>query len=83
MNTTLLNAMTAALLTAACLTAFADPPKKHNRISTVSETSSYQSSTSAAEHEVAADSAGTYPGSRKKWFALDASQSTCSSRAVR
>lgn len=57
MNTTLLNAMTAALLTTACLTAFADPPKKHNRISTVSEPSSYQSSTSAAEHEVAADSA--------------------------
>ncbi|OCR26062.1 hypothetical protein AFK24_05785 [Pseudomonas syringae] len=60
MSTTLLSAVTATLLAAACLTAFADPPKKHNRTSTVSESTSYQPSTNSApnvEYNNSADNA--------------------------
>ena len=42
MSTTLLGTVTAALLAAACTTALADPPRKHNRVSDVSEPAVYQ-----------------------------------------
>ena len=59
MSTTLLSAVTAAVLAATCLAAFADPPKKHNRTGTVSE-SSYLPSTNSApavKHNGTADNA--------------------------
>jgi hypothetical protein len=42
MSTTLLGTVTAALLAAACTTALADPPRKHNRVSDVSEPAAVQ-----------------------------------------
>jgi len=48
MSITSLSAVTAALLTAVCLTALADPPRKHNGTSTVSDTTSLPSSTYSA-----------------------------------
>ncbi len=48
MSTTLMSALSALLLTAACLTALADPPKKPNRISTEAEPSVLQVSTTPA-----------------------------------
>ena len=51
MSTTLLSAMTAALLTATCLTALADPPKKHNRTTNVDEPAAFQTSASTASED--------------------------------
>jgi len=55
MSTTVLSTVTAALLTAACITALADPPRKHNRVSDVSEPAAYQPSATATAIEVADD----------------------------
>ncbi|VVO44576.1 hypothetical protein PS710_06447 [Pseudomonas fluorescens] len=60
MSTTLPSAMTVALLTATCMTALADPPKKHNQISTVGEPTAFQASPTsdpAAEDNDAAEGA--------------------------
>lgn len=59
MSTTLLSAMTAALLSAACLTALADPPKKQN----AGESTAFQASTVSApvaEDNDAADGVSGY-----------------------
>ena len=61
MSITLLSAMTASLLTAACLTALADPPRQQNRISTAGETSAFQVTTVSAPvegNDVADDASG-------------------------
>ncbi|MDR7283179.1 hypothetical protein J2X84_002003 [Pseudomonas corrugata] len=63
MSTTIQSVMTVALLSAACLTALADPPKKQNRISTVGEPTALQASpisAPAAEENNAADGAPGY-----------------------
>ena len=57
MSTTLLSAMTAALLTAACVTALADSSRQQNPISTVGEPGILQASTSLTP---AADDASGY-----------------------
>jgi hypothetical protein len=58
MSTILLSAMTVSLLTAACLTALADPSKQQNRTSTAGEPSAYQASTTSAPVADADDDSG-------------------------
>lgn len=63
MSTTLLSAMTAALLTATCLPVLADSSEQLNRISTTSEPGDFQAMTtsvSATEGNDAADNATGY-----------------------
>lgn len=60
MSNTLLSTVTATLLAAACLTALADPPRKHNRVSDVSEPTAYQPSASADEADDTGDGTPEY-----------------------
>lgn len=62
MSTTLLSAVTVALLTATCVTALADPPKKHNRIDTVGEPTAFQASTTSTPAADGNDAADGAPG---------------------
>ena len=57
MSTTLLGTVTAALLAATCITALADPPRKHTRVSDVSEPAAVQPISDASAAGVA-ESAG-------------------------